>query len=242
MNLSNLKIPRDLIQRNGAKMLIYGGAGTGKTRSVITAPRPVLLGVEQGLISILNENVPVFDIHHNLNPNMSLEDQNAKKLANIIEFFEWISRSNEAKNFDTVYIDSISEISSIVLKEEEKRIKDGRQAYKSMADFVLKWIKMLHSMPNKHVVLIAKQESVTNNNITYYQPSFEGKKLFTETTHLFDEIFRFQSKRMKQGNQFHEFMVCSTRNTPDYLARDKTGKLAEDVPQNIGEIINILMS
>ena len=242
MNLSNLKLPRDLIQRNGVKMLIYGGAGTGKTRSVLTTPRPVLLAVEPGLLSLQGENVPVFDVHTNITPTMGDVERLNKKLSNIVEFFEWLEKSSEARNFDTVYIDSISEISTLVLEMELQKAKDPRQAYGAMADKVLKWVRLLHAMPNKHIAMLCKQEMINSNNINYYQPSFEGQKLFKEVTHLFDEIFRFQPKRFKMQTGFQEFMVCSTKNMQDYLARDKSGKLAEDELQDIGAIINKIMS
>ena len=242
MNLSNLKLPRDLIQRNGVKMLIYGGAGTGKTRSVLTTPRPVLLAVEQGLLSLQGENVPVFDVHTNITPTMGDGERLNKKLSNIVEFFEWLEKSSEARNFDTVYIDSISEISTLVLEIELQKAKDPRQAYGAMADKVLKWVRLLHSIPNKHIAMVCKQEMINSNNINYHQPSFEGQKLFKEVTHLFDEIFRFQPKRFKMQTGFQEFMVCSTKNMQDYLARDKSGKLAEDELQDIGAIINKIMS
>lgn len=242
MNLSNLKLPRDLIQRNGVKMLIYGGAGTGKTRSVLTTPRPVLLAVEQGLLSLQGENVPVFDVHTNITPTMGEGERLNKKLSNIVEFFEWLEKSADARNFDTVYIDSISEISTLVLEMELQKAKDPRQAYGAMADKVLKWVRLLHAMPNKHIAMLCKQEMINSNNINYYQPSFEGQKLFKEVTHLFDEIFRFQPKRFKMQTGFQEFMVCSTKNMQDYLARDKSGKLAEDELQDIGAIINKIMS
>lgn len=242
MNLSNLRLPKDLIQKNGVKMLIYGGAGTGKTRSVITAPRPILLAVEQGLLSLQNENVPVFDVHYNITPQMKMEERLNKKLVNIVEFFDWLERSNEAKQFDTVYIDSLSEISTLILESEMSKVKDPRQAYGAMADKVLKWVRQLHIMPNKHIALICKQEMVHSNNINYYQPSFEGQKLYKEVTHLFDEIFRFQPKRFKIQQGFQEFNVCSTKNMQDYLARDKSGKLAEDEIQDIGAIISKIMA
>lgn len=242
MNLSNLRLPKDLIQRNGVKMVVYGGAGTGKTRSVLTAPRPVLLAVEQGLLSLQNENVPVFDINHNINPSMQIKERVTKKLANIVEFFEWLERSPEAKQFDTVYIDSLSEISSLVLEDELEKNKDPRKAYGEMWDRVLKWTKLLYTMQNKHVVLICKQDMITSNGIQYHQPSLEGQRLFREVTHMFDEIFRFQPKRFRMQTGMEEFNVCSTKNMQDYLARDKSGKLAEDEPQDINAIITKIMA
>lgn len=228
MVMANLRLPRDLVQRNGVKMLIYGGAGTGKTRSVVTAPRPMLFSIEKGLLSIQGENVPVWDMDG--------------KVDEFVKFMEWVEKSNEVRQFDTIYVDSLSELSTLLLDMELPKAKDPRQAYGAMADKVLKWVRTLNSLPNKHIALLAKQEIISSNNINYAQPAFEGKKLFTEITHLMDEIFRFQPKRFKMQQGFQEFMVCSTKNMQDYLARDKSGKLAEDEPQNISEIIAKIMA
>ena len=228
MSLNSLRLPRELVQKNGVKMLIYGGAGTGKTRSVVTAPRPMLFAIEKGLLSIQNENVPVWDMNG--------------RLDEFVKFMEWVEKSHEVKQFDTIYVDSLSELATILLEQELMKAKDPRQAYGAMADKVLKWVRTLNSLPQKHVALLAKQEIISSNNINYAQPAFEGKKLFTEITHLMDEIFRFQSKRFKMQTGFQEFMVCSTKNMQDYLARDKSGKLAEDEPQNIAEIISKIMA
>lgn len=228
MSVSSLRLPRDLVQKNGVKMLIYGGAGTGKTRSVTTAPRPMLFAIENGLLSIANEQVPVWSMDG--------------KIEEFVRFMDWLERSAEAKQFDTIYIDSLSELSTLLLNQELEKAKDPRQAYGAMADKVLKWVRTLNALTNKHVAVLAKQEMVNSNNINYYQPAFEGKKLFTEITHLFDEIFRFQPKRFKMQTGFQEFMVCSTKNMQDYLARDKSGKLAEDEPQDISAIIQKIMA
>lgn len=228
MSIANLRLPRDLVLKNGVKMLIYGGAGTGKTRSVITTPRPMLFAVEKGLLSIQNENIPVWDMNG--------------KLEEFVKFIEWLEKSNESKQFDTIYVDSLSELSSIVLQLELPKVKDDRKAYGAMLVKMLEWVRKLYFLPQKHVALIAKQEVITSNNVSYAQPFFEGRRLYTEITHLMDEIFKFQPKRFRTQNGMQEFMVCSTKNMQDYLARDKSGKLAEDEPQNIGAIIQKIMA
>lgn len=228
MSLKNLRLPRDVVKRNGVKMLIYGGAGTGKTRSVLTAPRPMLFSAEQGLLSLQSENVPVWDMNG--------------KFEQFTRFMEWLEKSNEPRQFDTIYIDSLSELTTALLELEMAKITDGRKAYGAMADKLLKYLRTLINLPNKHIVLLAKQEVVVSNNIAYAQPAFEGKKLFTEITHSLDEIFRFQPKRFKMQQGYQEFMVASTKNMTDYLARDKSGKLAEDEPQHIGDIITKIYS
>ena len=119
MNIQNLKPASELAQRFGVKALVYGGPGMGKTPIIKTAPRPVLCVVEPGMLSMRDAvNIPAWD---------------AYTPERIDEFFKWLFTSAEAKNFDTVGIDSISQLAEIILTQELNRNKDGRKAYGEMS-------------------------------------------------------------------------------------------------------------
>src|SRR4051812_35860208 len=122
MNLQSLKPAKDFAVRYGVKSIVYGPPGCGKTPIVNTAPRPVLLACEPGLLSMRNSTVPTFQAH-------------TPKL--IDEFFEWLFNSAETKNFDTVAIDSASEMSTLYLAQAEKNNKHGLAAYGDMAEDVM---------------------------------------------------------------------------------------------------------
>lgn len=111
MQMSQLKPASELAQRFGVKALVYGGPGMGKTPIIKTAPRPVLCVVEPGMLSMRDAvNIPAWD---------------AYTPERIDEFFKWLFTSAEAKNFDTVGIDSISQLAEIILTQELNRNKDG---------------------------------------------------------------------------------------------------------------------
>lgn len=221
-----LKSPNQLISKSGIKILVYGGAGTYKTRGcATTAPRPVVVAIENGLLSIQNENVPVIDC------------RGENCLVAFAQFIQW-AQTPEARQFDTFIIDSWSELSTRLLNAELPKVKDPRQAYGVMADKMMLWAHDLIYKINQNVIFICKQECASNNNAPYHQPSLEGKKLYTEFTHLIDIILRFQPKRFVINGKSQEYMVASSRNQPDYLARDRSGKLYEDEPQDLGAIIN----
>lgn len=223
---SFLKLPNQLISKTGIKMIVYGGAGTGKTRNcAITSPKPVLVAVENGLLSIQKEQIPIVDC------------RGENCLQNFESFVQW-AKSAEAKQFDTIIIDSWSELATQLLRVEIAKAKDGRQAYGIMADKMMNWAYQLVNQIPHNVIFICKQECGSNNGQPYHQPSLEGKKLYTEFTHLIDVILRFQSKRFVINNKAQEYMVASTKNQPDYIARDRSGTLFDDEPQDIGAIIN----
>lgn len=219
-----LKLPKDLVSKSGVKILIYGGAGTGKTRAAVTAPKPLVVAVENGLLSIQNENVPVFDC------------RGKNGLAAFAQFIQWV-QSPESRQFETIIIDSWSELATQLLNSEIPKCKDPRQAYGIMAEKMMNWAYLLVNQIPHNIVFICKQECVSNNNISYHQPSLEGKKLYTEFTHLIDVILRFQPKRFVVQGKSQEFMVASVKNQPDYIARDRSGRLFEDEPQDLSLII-----
>ena len=85
ISLQDFKPAREFARSYGVKALIYGAAGTGKTPILNTAPRPVLLACETGLLSMRNSNIPTFQ---------------ALGVSKIKEFFDWLEKSSEAKNLD----------------------------------------------------------------------------------------------------------------------------------------------
>ena len=108
MQASQLKPAGTLAQRYGVKAIIYGAPGSGKTPLISTAPRPVLMATEPGLGSMRNSTVPTWEAH------------TAEK---IDEFMKWATSSTEMQQYDTIAIDSLSNLAEIFLTREQKEEK-----------------------------------------------------------------------------------------------------------------------
>ncbi len=222
--MSDLKSASTFAAQNGVKSLIYGPSGSGKTPIINTAPRPVLLACEPGLLSMRNSTVPTFQAH-------------TPKL--IDEFFDWLFGSAETKNFDTVAIDSVSQMATIYLEQAEKTNKHGLAAYGDMADSIMKHLNKLYYLPQKHTYLIAKQEVVTVVNSSFVRPSFEGKYLNKEVPSLFDEILYLNIHNIPNVGQVRAFRC---QQSIDTIARDRTGKLNEFEPPDFNALVQKAMS
>src|SRR5437899_1886908 len=124
MNLSNLRPANDFAQQYGVKALVYGAPGSGKTPIVNTAPRPLLLACEPGLLSMRGSTVPTY-------PGFTNDA--------IDDFFAWFFNSNDVKNFDTLAIDSTSQMADTYLqaalngKSKAGNKMHGLAAYGDMA-------------------------------------------------------------------------------------------------------------
>lgn len=225
MQASQLKPASQLAQRFGVKALAYGGPGTGKTPMVNTAPRPVLCVVEPGMLSMRTSNVPAWE---------------AYDVPRINEFFKWLFTSNEARNYDTVGIDSISQLAEIILTEELKRNKDGRKAYGEMSRAVMEIVNALYYLPQKHVYLIGKQSTVDEGGIMRKKPYFPGQDLNVKIPHMYDEILHIGMSQV--AGMPKPVVAIRTAETFDIMARDRSGRLAELEPPDLSALFAKAMS
>ncbi len=195
--------------QSGVKILLYGDAGFGKTRAAATAPRPVIVSAESGLLSLAGYDLPVVVVR-------SVNDFN--------EVYRWVTESAEAKGFDTVYIDSLSEIAEQVLSNAKAQVKDPRQAYGELIEKTMMSIRAFRDLPGKHVIMTAKMERIKDDmtGSVMYQCSMPGTKLGPQIPYLFDEVFRLGIGKTPEGVDYRFFQ---TQPDLQYAAKDRSGRL-----------------
>lgn len=218
MNQSDLQPAKNFAKLFGAKCIIYGPPGSAKTPLINTAPRPVLLAVEPGLLSMRNSTVPTW-----MAPNK----------ARIDEFFKWFELSSEAKNFDTLAVDSTSQMCNIAL--DESKSKHGLAQYGEMADYVWPYMQRLYYLKEKHMYLIAKEELTTDGK---RRPSFPGQQLPRDIPHLYDCILRLARVPIPNVG---EQLAFQCNGTMDVVARNRTGTLADFEPPDFSVLVRKVM-
>lgn len=192
---------------NGIKSLVYGRSGAGKTRLLATAPWPVIISAEQGLLSLRDKKIDVLEINQ-------LDDLN--------KAHDYLT--GPAKNFFySIGIDSISDIAEKCLTNAKAGTKDGRQAYGTMQDQVWEVIRALRDIKGKQVITIAKAEYVKDDTtgITRWAPSMPGKRLTQGLAYHFDEVMHLGVYRGSGG----EFTALQTQSDLQYEAKDRSGAL-----------------
>lgn len=232
MNINQLKSLSELAQNYGVKCLLYGGPGTAKTPMVATCPRPVVCVVEAGLVSARGLT--------------NIYGAKVGTGAEIIDFFKWACESHEASNFDTICIDSVSQLAEVFLEDElngkansGKKVH-GMQAYGNMAKQVMHLLNKLYYLPQKHVYITAKQKITDENGVFDKKPHFPGQVLPVDVPHLFDELFHVGLNNVPgQG----EILAIRTKATFGITTpRDRSGKLNELEPTDLGAIFSKCMS
>jgi len=202
------------------KLLVYGQAGAGKTSLIPTLPKPVILSAEGGLLSIADTNLPFIEI---------------TSMQELQEAYKWLTSSAEAGEFQSVALDSISEIAEVVLNAEKKINKDPRAAYGAMQEQMADVIRAFRDLPGKHVYMSAKLEKTQDEmGRVLYAPSMPGNKTGQSLPYFFDEVLALRVEKDAEGNTRRALM---TDGDGLWLAKDRSGKLEVWEDADLGEII-----
>lgn len=213
---------------DAVKCVVYGGAGVGKTRLAATAPDPIIISAESGLLSLAGADVNYIEI---------------TKLRDLDEAYRWARQSAEASQFQSICPDSLSEIAEVLIAELKPQYKDGRQAYAALADHMMPMLRKFRDLPGKNVVFTSKLIQVTDEESgrTTQELLMPGNVLGYQIPYLVDELFCMQVD--KKGQAF-------LQTKPDRMrfCKDRSGALdnpelaapGSDIP-DMSVIINKIM-
>ena len=208
------------LSANGVKVLVYGQAGAGKTSLIKTLPNPIVLSAEGGLLSIQDADLPYIEIGD---------------MATLHEAYAWLTSSDEAKAFQSVALDSISEIAEVVLNAEKKATKDRSKAYGAMQEQMADIIRAFRDLPGRHVYMSAKLEkSQDEMGRILYSPSMPGNKTGQALPYFFDEVLALRVERDAEGVT-QRALMCDSDGL--WLAKDRSGRLDAWEAPDLGEII-----
>ena len=204
------------ITQKGIKIAVYGNAGAGKTRLCASAPNPLIISAEHGLLSLKSEKVDFVEI---------------KTQKDFDEVYKFV-KSEECK-YETICLDSASEIAEVLLIDFKKDEKDPRQAYMKMGDYMIDMIRKFRDLPNKNVVFNFKMKIVEDEDagVILYVPMAPGKMISQQVPYMFDELFCLLIK--KDGTRYLQTAADRQR-----FCKDRSGSLEKEEQPNLTQLIN----
>lgn len=212
------------------KCLVYGESGIGKTMLSATAPKPIIISAEKGLLSLKEHNIPVILVENHID---------------LEEAYEFIISDKRSKGFQTVVLDSISDIAEAVLAYFKKNPVDGnthpQAAYGSMADSLMPLIKKFRDIPDKHVYFIAKAKRTKDDytGVTSWMPSMPGQQLGPALPYLFDFVLPMKAGETDKGVKYR---YLQTAADIQWLAKDRSGKLSTIEKPDLSSIFRKALS
>lgn len=215
----NLKSTRD-VSYSGVKILVHGISGAGKTSLIKTLPRPLVLSAEAGLLSLRGADIPYIEIH---------------SLAELGEAYEYLFTEDARKQFESVALDSISEIAEVVLSYEKKVAKDPRQAYGATQDQMADLIRSFRDLEGYNVYFSAKTEKDKDETgRMLWAPMMPGNKMGQALPYFFDEVFALRVEKAEDGKTYR---MIQTDTDGEWSAKDRSGNLEMWEEPDLGAII-----
>jgi energy-coupling factor transporter ATP-binding protein EcfA2 len=208
----------------GCKILVYGPSGSGKTVLAATMPNSVLLSAEAGALALNKSNLEkIFGVG---NPQITYDVPMViiRNVDDLTDAYRWASTSSEARNFEGISLDSISEIAEVVLNNAKRQVKDPRQAYGELIEKMETLIRLFRDLPGKHVYMAAKVEPMKDelSGAVKYGVSMPGAKLGHKLPYFYDFVFRLGLNKDTAGNNYR---FLQTGPDLQFEAKDRSGRL-----------------
>lgn len=220
--------------KGGIKILVYGGSGMGKTVLCATLPDVVMLSAESGALSLSESNLR--RIYGNQHITVPVPMILIKTVDDLTDALRFLTSSEEARKFQSVALDSLSEIGETVLNNAKRQVKDPRQAYGELIEKMETVIRAYRDLPGKHVYMAAKMEPMKDemSGVVTYGPSMPGAKLGQKLPYFFDFVFRLGITKDAQGQ---DYRFLQTSADMQYQAKDRSGKLGKVEYPHLGSVI-----
>ena len=208
---------------DGVKCVVFGFAGTGKTRLCASAPTPLIISAERGLLSLTDK---------------ACDYINVSNLKQWDEVYKFVKSSKEAEKYETICLDSLSEIAEVLITELLPNYKNAKQAYGQLAISMMPMLRKFRDLPGKHTLFTCKAITIKDEDTeaVTIEVMMPGKVLPSQIPYMVDELFYLKSDR--KGNP-----ILQTRPDRTTYCKDRSGALAANILNpDMTEIINSIMA
>lgn len=211
-----MEIKKTKLENHKLKAMIYGASGAGKTTFGATAPKPLFISAEGGLLSVAGQEVSYVDV-------TTLQD-----LRDVLKLL-----MTGGHDFETVVIDSITEVNEAIKKGIEARIKKPMeiQHWGELSRNIMGIIAGFKKL-DMHVIIIAQEDNIIDEDrIAKIVPSLNGKSA-VKIAYSMDIVAYLMVD--KSGNR-----VVVTNANQKLLTKDRTGKLKDSTTLDFSDWVEL---
>jgi hypothetical protein len=254
-------ITTDTADQRGAKMLIVGPTGVGKTSLLRTVdPKSVLfIDIEAGDLAV--QDLAIDTLRPRTWPEcrdlaVALAGANPAVPADVCySSAHYTAACNQFGDperlgrYTTYFIDSITAAGRLSFAwssqqpeafSDRSGKRDLRGAYGSHAREMLSWLMHLQQARGINVIFVGVVETVIDDfNRTEHRLQLEGARTGRELPAIVDEVITYHWLDFGDGVPTRSF-ICTAPNRWSYPAKDRSGRLDQFEPPDLGRLIDKL--
>lgn len=220
------------VHQSNLKCLVYGKSGIGKTTLASTLEGPTLIiSAESGLASLHGTQIDFVDITQDDSGSLLKAEA---RIAKLREVYEHLLNPETQEQYNTVFLDSLTEIADIMKDYLFDKYPDAKDTFKLWGEYtkeMSKVVRAFRDLPHYHVVFTClEDESQDDSKAMHYGPSLTGTKAKQMLVPMFDEVFRYTIHEDKR--------ILVTSQTASSIAKDRSGKLSLTEAPNLQAILN----
>ncbi|MCL4473534.1 MAG: ATP-binding protein [Actinobacteria bacterium] len=216
----NIKKPKDTVQ-DALKLVVYGDSGVGKTVFGSTAPKPLYISCEAGLLSIADKNIDVVEIG---------------TWPDLVAAFELLKSGSHP--YKSVVLDSLTELQKkhqdyLLSKNGQPRL--SMQGWGDNIQATRKVCRTFRDLP-MNVILIALAGEIAGEDgsgTPRKRFALNGKDLPNEVMGFFDLVgYMFTRDEKDDAGQVITKRAIRFQSNEFIPAKDRSGKLDSLEPPN----------
>lgn len=226
------------VTENKIKCVINGLSGAGKTSLVRTLVgagyKPLIASFESGLLSIAGTGIDYVDGTRDDAGNVIAKEL---RLQRLMEIYRYILSKEALEKYDTIYIDSLTEVCQCMfdaLRKEYPDRKDNLVLYGELGQKMRDLIKAFRDIPNYHVVFTCLSKTEKDENGKRYLGFDLIGSIADKLPQFFDEVF-YLHVTQDGGRE----LMCN--NTTSIITKDRSSKLSSTETADLGAVFNKIL-
>lgn len=226
------------VAENKIKCVVNGLSGAGKTSLVKTIKangfNPLIASFESGLLSIAGSGIDYVD---GTKDDAGVTIAKELRIKRLMEIYTYILSAEARKKYDTIYIDSLTEISQCMfdmLRKEYPDRKDNLVLYGELGQKMRDLIKAFRDVPDYHVVFTCLSKIEKDESGKRYVGFDLIGSIADKLPQFFDEVFYLQVAQ-DGGRE----LLCN--NTTSIVTKDRSGKLSSMEAADLGAVFNKIL-